>query len=138
MSQAVGTVPEAPGKLPVAGPWLTGSHGANTAANGPWKVYGKTTDITAPSPSKLWIFLDEDSSSINDAGFAVSCQTSELIDWPATYHNDACGFAFADGHSEVHKWLDPRTKVVKGNVARRTMTGSQDVLWLQERTSARK
>jgi len=26
---------------------------------------------------------------------------------PASYHNGACGFTFADGHSEIKKWLDP-------------------------------
>ena len=25
-------------------------------------------------------------------------------DVPSSLHNGACGFAFADGHSEVHKW----------------------------------
>jgi prepilin-type processing-associated H-X9-DG protein len=25
---------------------------------------------------------------------------------PASYHNGAAGFAFADGHSEIHKWKD--------------------------------
>ena len=28
-------------------------------------------------------------------------------DLPASYHNDACGFSFADGHSEIKKWRDP-------------------------------
>ena len=35
---------------------------------------------------------------------------------PATYHNGACGFSFADGHSEIHKWrhslAKPRARAV--------------------------
>jgi len=27
-----------------------------------------------------------------------------IIDFPANYHNGACGYSFADGHAEVHKW----------------------------------
>jgi prepilin-type processing-associated H-X9-DG protein len=33
-----------------------------------------------------------------------------IVDVPATYHNGACGFAFADGHSEIHKWVDQAMK----------------------------
>jgi prepilin-type processing-associated H-X9-DG protein len=30
-------------------------------------------------------------------------------DLPASYHNGAAGFSFADGHSETHPWMDPGT-----------------------------
>jgi len=29
----------------------------------------------------------------------------QWFDVPGTYHNGGCGFAFADGHSESHKWF---------------------------------
>jgi hypothetical protein len=140
MSQAVGSknaTVEA-----VDGPWLTGSHGANNNSQGPWRVYGKTSDIIDPAPSQLWVFLDEDEFSINDGGFAVSMtgldggRGAKWVDWPGTYHNMAAGFAFADGHSEVHRWLDPRTKVINGQVAQRPVPGSPDTAWICERTSA--
>jgi prepilin-type processing-associated H-X9-DG protein len=35
--------------------------------------------------------------------------TEKWEDLPASYHNNAGSFSFADGHSEVHKWKDPRT-----------------------------
>ena len=31
---------------------------------------------------------------------------SGICRYPATYHNNACGLSFADGHSEIHKWFD--------------------------------
>jgi prepilin-type processing-associated H-X9-DG protein len=31
------------------------------------------------------------------------------VNYPASYHNHAVGIAFADGHSEIRKWLDART-----------------------------
>ena len=66
----------------------------------------KTSGLTDPGPSQTWVYCDEQPDSINDAG----CFTTELersnpwIDLPASYHNSAGGFAFADGHSEIHKW----------------------------------
>lgn len=137
MNQAVGTKPEGStrGRAAVDGPWLDGNH--SHTANRPWRTFGKMSDITIPPPAKLWVLLDEDENSINDAGFAVQMVNWEMVDWPASYHNNAAGFAFADGHSEVRKWLDPRTKVVKGNVGRISMPGSRDIAWMQERTSSR-
>ena len=139
MSQAVGTDPYSPsnGQLPVNGPWLDGNHG-NTR-NGPYYVYGKFADFIVPGPAQTFIFLDEDPASINDAGFAVGiAKPAQWIDWPASYHNRACGFAFGDGHSEIHAWKDGRTIVKNNNVSRLTVQNplSVDLVWLASRTSA--
>jgi prepilin-type N-terminal cleavage/methylation domain-containing protein len=137
-SQAVGTNPYKGGKAPVDGPWLDGSHGHT--ANKTWRCYGKTSDVIDPSPSELFIILDEDQNSINDAGFAtVGPKTPpnyQMVDWPATYHNMAAGFAFADGHSEIHKWKDARSKVYKGNVRISNQKDNQDIWWLSIHSSA--
>jgi prepilin-type N-terminal cleavage/methylation domain-containing protein len=138
MNQAVGT--KATLKEPVDGPWLTGDNGVNKSGAGPYRSYGKTSDMTDPHPSRLWVLLDEDEYSINDAGFAVSMRDrpQEMIDWPATYHGMAGGFAFADGHSEIKKWIDGRTKVKNGVVNRMAMSPQDpDIDWMQDRTSAR-
>lgn len=137
MSQAVGTDPTSPskGKMSVNGPWLMNTPAGHTRGK-KYLTYGKMGDFTRPGPSMTWVLIDEDQFSINDAGFAVGCDRAEWIDWPGTYHNMACGLAFADGHSEIHKWVDGRTKVKNGNVSRLTVTGSQDWLWLSQRTSA--
>ena len=140
MNQAVGTMSLT--KAAVNGPWLNGGigGGANTHAAGPYRSYGKTSDMTDPNPSRLWVLIDEDAYSINDAGFGVSMRNppQEMVDWPGTYHNMACGLAFADSHSEIHKWIDGRTKVKNGKVDKMLMTPrNNDLTWLQERTSAR-
>ena len=124
--------------LPVNGPWLNGSY--HHIRNSPWFTYGKTTQIVRPSPSGLFVLLDEDYRSINDAGFAVTMVANEFKDAPGSYHNLACGFAFADGHSEIHRWRDGRTPV-RGTSFGATVFSNplnQDVIWLQERTSAHK
>ncbi|MCC6234010.1 MAG: hypothetical protein IT580_15300, partial [Verrucomicrobiales bacterium] len=136
MSQAVGTNPnENRGKKPVNGPWLDNAH--NHVFGQTYLTYGKETDFTDPGPAQTWVLLDEDERSLNDAGFAVGMRTAEWIDFPGTYHNMACGFAFADGHSEIKKWKVGSTRLVKGQaVSRRTVPGSIDYTWIRERTSA--
>jgi prepilin-type processing-associated H-X9-DG protein len=68
-----------------------------------------------------------------------------MVDWPASFHNGACGFAFADGHSEIHKWRDSRTTApVKYNdwlynlVAPISQPNNQDLIWLAQRSSTPK
>src|SRR5262249_11286685 len=58
-----------------------------------------------PKLAKTWLFLDEQGDSINDGYFVNN--PSGVNNWqdvPASYHNRACGFAFADAHSEIKKW----------------------------------
>jgi hypothetical protein len=141
MNQAVGTKRD--GKSPVEGSWLNGgTYGHNSAKAGPYRTYGRLSDFNAPAPDQLWVFIDEEEHSINDAGFAVTLhtrpETVEWIDRPATYHQMGCGVAFADGHSEVHRWQDPRTVVRSGDTSRATQPHNPDVLWLMARTTARK
>ena len=63
------------------------------------------------NPAGLFVTLDEHPDSIND-GFLQTDPHMDITKWspqhwndlPATYHNGAGGFAFADGHAEVHKF----------------------------------
>ncbi|MBK9139121.1 MAG: type II secretion system protein [Verrucomicrobia bacterium] len=134
MSQAVGTNPYRGGRVAVDGPWLDNNHSHTLGRK--WMTYGKNTDFTEPGPAQTWIILDEDNKSINDAGFAVGMERPEWIDWPATYHNMAGGFAFADGHSEVRKWKDGQTVVPKSGPSRISPKNPVDWKWISERTSA--
>ena len=48
--------------------------------------------------------------------FAVRLWTPTVAMWqdgPSTLHNGGCGFTFADGHAEIHKWKDSRTRAMK-------------------------
>ena len=105
------------------------------------------TDMTDPGPSMVWVLLDEHPDSINDAAFANQMVTADklstahIIDFPASYHNGACGFSFADGHSEIKKWKDGRTiapvkytGTLSLNVA---SPNNKDVLWFAERTTSK-
>lgn len=125
---------------PVNGEWLdgTGSHQSGR----PWKTYGRLCQMIAPSPAKLFLIAEEDPYSIHDAGFGVIMNVKPTImaDWPGWFHNFACMFSFADGHAEVHRWRDGRTLNAKGNFSLLIPQGNPDnpdILWMQERTSAR-
>ena len=135
MSQAVGGNLQGTDAFP-QGVWLP---------NPPYKVFIKEADLSLLSPTLLWVLVDEHPDGINDAALGVQMASSLaqtfMVDFPASYHNGACGFAFADGHSEIHKWLDSRTKPpVKYNgrlaLAQR-QPNNADIWWMVQRTSVR-
>ena len=58
-------------------------------------------------PSELFVFIDEDESTINDAMFVTIMNPAEgLEDQPARRHKTGYPLAFADGHAEVFKFGD--------------------------------
>ncbi|HKS35631.1 MAG TPA: hypothetical protein VJW76_00475, partial [Verrucomicrobiae bacterium] len=67
--------------------------------------------------------------------------SARIIDYPASYHNGAAGLSFADGHAEIKKWLDARTRPpvkfyeMPLNVP---SPNNKDMVWLSERTSIRR
>jgi hypothetical protein len=139
MSQCVGTNPNrAGGKAPVDGPWLDGNH--SHSANKTWYCFGKMGDMVRPGPSSTFVLVDEAIESLNDAAFATVGPNApplyKMIDWPGTYHNMGAGFAFADGHSEIKKWKDRRTKLGRDNSAQ-MQPGNDDIWWMSKKTTAK-
>ncbi|HZT22109.1 MAG TPA: prepilin-type N-terminal cleavage/methylation domain-containing protein [Verrucomicrobiae bacterium] len=63
-------------------------------------------------PGDVFVILDEQADSINDGAFMFNpgyLQGQEhWRDLPASYHNNAGSFSFADGHSEIHRWMEVR------------------------------
>jgi prepilin-type N-terminal cleavage/methylation domain-containing protein/prepilin-type processing-associated H-X9-DG protein len=81
-----------------------------------WRPYVKISDIINPGPARTFTFLDEREDSINDGYFYLSMTgypnepgAWQIVDVPASYHNRAGGFSFADGHAELKRWQCPRT-----------------------------
>jgi prepilin-type N-terminal cleavage/methylation domain-containing protein/prepilin-type processing-associated H-X9-DG protein len=118
--------------------------GDGNAETGPfdtiYRHIKKPTDMVFPGPAETWVFLDEHPCSINDAGF-FNPYVSSWVDQPASYHNGAAGFSFADGHSEIHKWKEslstPRAKRVDttftGVTATPVQKGDKDLHWVSYR-----
>jgi prepilin-type N-terminal cleavage/methylation domain-containing protein/prepilin-type processing-associated H-X9-DG protein len=123
--------------------------------DGPWlppslfRVYSKLSTIIAPA--KTWVLVDEQPDSINDAAFAVQMALPSIpstmgdiriIDYPASFHGSACGFSFADGHSEIHRWrgnaIQPKVKGVEIPLNQPAGDSKNDILWLSDVTTVPK
>ena len=107
--------------------------------SGNWQTFKKTADIR--NASGYWVFVDENPGSINDGYFcgdgAGSTATANWQDLPASFHGKACGFGFADGHSEIKKWKSASTYAPDGSTGWPTGGQIGDIVWVQERTTYR-
>jgi prepilin-type N-terminal cleavage/methylation domain-containing protein/prepilin-type processing-associated H-X9-DG protein len=100
----------------------------------PWQKFTKFDQFK--HPNETFVFLDENPLTINDGVFWSAdplqlTSTITFIDHPASYHNRAGGFSFADGHSEIHKWVDART--VTANPSQ--PNSGRDARWIISKTS---
>jgi prepilin-type N-terminal cleavage/methylation domain-containing protein/prepilin-type processing-associated H-X9-DG protein len=146
MNNWIGSYDIQTGKIIDPGFWaLPGAHQAKG-----FTTVLKLSDMTDPSPSETYLLLDERADSINDGYFGVTMDGSTdpalltLLDYPSSYHNGAGGFSFADGHSEIHRWIDARTKpAYKPDFHLPLSPGlaspnNRDVLWLEKHATGRK
>ena len=74
----------------------------------------KMSDLNTPGPANIYVILDEHPDSINDGAFLLdaghwSSTIEHWRDFPGSFHDNAVSISFADGHSEIHQWLDSRT-----------------------------
>jgi prepilin-type N-terminal cleavage/methylation domain-containing protein/prepilin-type processing-associated H-X9-DG protein len=140
--------------------WMNGTGRMNNRSDNPFHTFARITDRYAPGPANVFTFVDEDEWSINVASFSLSMRRTgspvagmsgptQMVDWPGTYHGETASFSFLDGHAELHRWKDGRTK----NTDRRqgallgyaqTVTNpnpttqnpdNPDILWMQDHTS---
>jgi prepilin-type N-terminal cleavage/methylation domain-containing protein/prepilin-type processing-associated H-X9-DG protein len=116
---------------------------ANTSDTHGYRRFSKLSLIK--KPSGLYVFVDEHPDSINDGFFAFCTddnptETTAWSDLPASYHNNACGFVFADGHSEIKKWQESSTikKIEKKSMssAQETLGKIRDITWVRDRSSS--
>jgi prepilin-type N-terminal cleavage/methylation domain-containing protein len=133
--------------------WV-GNYDPRTGTVSPWtpgyKVIKKVSDMVEPAPVNNFVLLDERDDSINDGYFVTEMNgfdprrpgSLEIVDFPSSYHNGAGGFNFGDGHAEIKKWLDPRTKSMHRRDYHLTLgpasPNNVDVIWLQERATGKK
>jgi prepilin-type processing-associated H-X9-DG protein/prepilin-type N-terminal cleavage/methylation domain-containing protein len=92
---------------------------------------------------RIFVVLDENPVSINDPYFAVdmsdtgtpegegSAQPYFMIDYPGASHSRGATVSFADGHVEVHHWLEPST-LAGISAQKHVPPPNRDAAWLQE------
>ena len=105
--------------------------------------------MTTLPPSRTWVLIDEREDGIDEGYFAVDMSSYPdsplsifIVNFPASYHNQAGGITFADGHSEIKKWIDPRTRppLIKSRrvyANQRNSPNNPDMLWLMARTTVK-
>lgn len=118
--------------------FVTGCLGSQAVPLG----FQKLTQIVDPPPEKFFVFIDEHPDSIWFITFFVArpekdYQQGVAQSYPACNHSGAGTISFADGHVELHKWLDPRTKPAfrsKHVDSSLSVLNNPDVAWLRERS----
>lgn len=87
-----------------------------------------------PHPTYRVVFLDDGGTSpAAMGGWTVYIQEDKWWDPPPVRHGDGTNFSFADGHSEYHKWEDPRTiefgKKIPPSARSPVQDGNVDIRW---------
>jgi prepilin-type N-terminal cleavage/methylation domain-containing protein len=126
--------------------WVGGYVGVDGGLSdgGVWRVYLKANEMIDPGPTRTFLLFDMREDSIDIGNFATDMRgwpdepgITGFYDFPGSYHNRAGGLSFADGHSEIRRWVDDRTMppLVKGGLVPDIIASpnNKDVIWLQER-----
>lgn len=120
--------------------WVGGNGDDLNNLAGQWKVdppvnvFSKLTEIK--NPTQIFVFLDERPDKLNDGLFVVNMsgypipQYASINDFPGTQHGNAAGLSFADGHSEIKKWLT--APLLANPPVSGTYPKNVDIIWLQE------
>lgn len=63
-----------------------------------------------PQPSQVFVFIDEQEESIDDAHFLVwSAPDDRWVNLPADRHRRGANLSFVDGHAEYWRWRNRKT-----------------------------
>ena len=112
-----------------------------------WVVVEKLSTLAKPGPAMSWVFMDEHPDSIDDTLLYTDpdatndTMATTFTEYPAAYHAGAGAVAFADGHSEIHKWhlTAAHQQITYSTLQRVTAAPSekQDLEWLALRTPSK-
>jgi prepilin-type N-terminal cleavage/methylation domain-containing protein len=139
---------------------LSGSLSMETGVNSgvgspPWRIYLKLNDLVDPGPAQTVLLWDEREDTITTGmfftdmtGYPDEPQLTQFNwDMPASYHAGAGSLSYADGHSDIRRWLDPRTAPPLGTLhdAYDSLNSAviipsprnPDIIWLQEHATRR-
>jgi prepilin-type N-terminal cleavage/methylation domain-containing protein/prepilin-type processing-associated H-X9-DG protein len=114
--------------------------GSNVTPSDTWGAQSVAKLSAVTQPSLRWVFIDEHPDSINNGIFPVFMKRNSWQDFPGSLHAGAATIAFADGHSELKKWMESATRPpvrftdISGGTAV-SASALRDLQWLQERTA---
>jgi len=84
-------------------------NGDSPGVNPRYPARRKYSDIVDPSPSGALVFIDESTVTLEDCFFAIEVDNRVWQDSPSDRHGRSGTLSFADGHSEIWKWLEAKT-----------------------------
>ena len=87
--------------------WMNGKPFADFAGDLDTAHWLFQTDTSILQPSQLYVFLDEDESTLNDGMFVVYMDPAQdFQDEPALRHKTGYPLTFADGHAEIFNFKE--------------------------------
>ena len=130
--------------------WFSAADGGG----GGWSAYydvKKFSDMHSPSPSDCWVVMDEhptwdDDATlfVNPADVSAATSDNSFTELPGSLHGNGSGVVYADGHSDIHRWLggvdrppvsyggSPGAVSVAGD-----LMAQNDLFWLAQHTPQR-
>jgi len=118
---------------------------ANQIPGRTYKTIGATkmSELNKPGPANVFVVTDEHPDSIDDSLFHVaggySLGNALIRNIPASYHYGGGGnLSYADGHAEIKKWKDERTKPKILGIKQPTgggqqpSPGNEDMYWMND------
>ncbi len=111
----------------------TSPAGLNYGANKEYKIFRKFSDFSSGlSSSDCFVLVDENPITINDGWLEYNISADGIGDTPAVNHGSSSSFSFADGHAELHKWVDDFLHIPSAGTttSRVSPANSVDVHWL--------
>ena len=114
-----------------------------------FKYFKHYTDLSLGtiSPSDAFIWCEENGCSLNDGYLQLDCTAGTYPDIPSSYHSKTCGFSFADGHCEAHKWQTPDlpgavtkyylTKTAYNSLSATSARANVDWIWFTTHATAK-
>jgi len=106
-----------------------------------YMVFSKMSQLNSATlgASDAFVFCEENMCSLNDGYLQISSASAIYPDVPSSYHRKICGFSFADGHVEAHKWMTADlpgfvakyypTKITASNLADTGAKNNADWQW---------
>jgi prepilin-type N-terminal cleavage/methylation domain-containing protein len=102
-----------------------------------FRTFLRDNELAVAGAALLWLIIDEHENSIDDGWFLVTMDDSRpFASFPATRHDHAYGWNFADGHVETPKLRDPQSQSF-GLVGTQFSANNVDWLRVKQMTTVR-
>jgi prepilin-type processing-associated H-X9-DG protein len=95
--------------------------------------FAKSSQITNPPPSQLFVFIDENEGTLQDDQFGYPMPNDGYFgtwwDMPSNRHNQGANLSFADGHVEHWHWAVPKIDTLPPNSVGQAVQSSPQSEW---------